>query len=256
MEHDRDRPLDSSSHSGGNALLGRVVSRVFDFVAGFVRTGTDGFSDRIIIGGETHRQVRSRNGAWAPLMHHVNNGLYKIDQARRVAASRKKYHGAVSTIRLTLRAIRRSPRHSRKLFQGYGGVLRDARRRLHSLHSEIAQTERHLRNYNPNALREELAAYESRLAAAPSASTRAELEIIVEARRDLLDSVLSLQGKLHELGHQLDIIANAIEVNHIRVVSISSRSGSQLDNDRFAARIHEAGDQLAFLEQSLRELQG
>jgi hypothetical protein len=188
------------------------------------------------------------------LIGYINTGLYKVEQARRLNAMNKQYQNALGTISMTRKAIRRAPARSRNLFKGYYRVLADAKRRVKIIHEQMRHTEAHLRRYNLVALDEEIARLEHVLANAASPTSRAETEMILEARRDMLESLLLLDEKLTALGTQLGSIAVALELNHVRVIAISSRSVHTAEADLLNNRIHEVTEQLTLLEQSLREL--
>lgn len=188
------------------------------------------------------------------IVGYINSGLYKVEQARRAAAMIRGYQNALRTIRLTRRAIRRAPRGSRHLFRGYNRVLGEARGRVKAIYKQMRHTEAHLRRYDPHALDEEIRRLERSLASASSPTSRAETEMILEARRDLLESILAIDDKLTALGTQLGTITAALELNHVRVVAISSRTGYSSQADLLQSRMQEVTEQLTLLEESLREL--
>ena len=185
---------------------------------------------------------------------HINNGLWKLERARRMSSVGQQTSNAFKTISLTKHAIRKFPRNGKHMVQSYSRVLRDAKRRIGVLYTEIRHTERHLRSYNPRSLDAEVSNLEYRLSNTEHTSRRAELEMILEARRDLLASVLMLEDKLARLCAQLGSITSALEVNHIRVVALAGRAAGFSEGDQLARRMQDASEQLALLEQSLREL--
>jgi hypothetical protein len=188
------------------------------------------------------------------LVGYINSGLYKMEQARRTASMIRQYQNALHTISLTRRAIRKAPHRSKHLFKGYSRVLADAKRRVKIIYQQMRHTEAHLRRYNPHSLDDEITRLERSLAAAATPTARAETEMILEARRDMLSSLLTLDDKLAALSGQLGNIAAALELNHVRVISISSHSVQSNEADLLHARMLEVTEQLTLLEESLREL--
>lgn len=213
--------------------------------------------------GDDHAKVRvdalrgaqtqdNRPSVRRSIMGYIDHGRFKLERARRMATIGQQTGNAMRTIKLTKHAIRRFPRSSRYLVQSYGRVLRDARKRIVSLNSELHLTERHLRHYNPRALHEQVTQLERQIETAMPSSERAELEMILDARRDLLQSVMTLEDRFNELSTQLGSITAALEVNHIRVVSLGGHTATS-QHDVLTARMQEASEQLALLEESLRE---
>lgn len=251
MNNQRDMSR-TTGHDGLGEMMARVITGALDAVVALAR--------RFGMGSGTAAPSRmpglasSIGGTRRSIVGYINSGLYKIEQARRLSALARQYSGALQTIKLTHRAIRSAPSASRSLFQGYNRVLRDAKRSVRVLHTNIRQTDRHLRRYNPHTLIDEIARLERRLAEAQSERERADLGMIIDARRDLLASVEALDAKLSGLGHNLNSLAAALEVNHIRVITITGRSTSTSESDLLNARMEEATIQLALLEESLREL--
>jgi hypothetical protein len=250
----------SHNRNGASSLSAASVSRwlnkIFDLIARAV-TGQDREGDSQPTGtssvapnGRITRSATPRRS----IIGYINSGLYKVEQARRLAAMTRQYSHALSTISLTRKAIRRVPYRSKHLFKGYNRVLADAKRRVKIIYVQMRHTEAHLRRYNPHVLEEEIARLERSLASATSATARAETEMILEARRDMLESLLTLDDKLTSLGSQLGTIVAALELNHIRVVSISSRSVQTYEAELLNTRMQEVTEQLTLLEESLREL--
>lgn len=188
------------------------------------------------------------------LVGYINVGIYKVERARRSASITRQYSSALRTIKLTRKAIRSAPRRSRPLFSGYYRVLLDARRRVKLLHEQIRHTENHMRQYNPYALEDEIRMLERRLAVAESPAARSEMELALESRTQLLDSVLALDDRLTDLAHQLNTITSALELNHIRIISIAGQAGYSTEASMLSNRMQEVSEQLMLLEESLREL--
>ena len=188
------------------------------------------------------------------LVSYINVGIYKVERARRISAMVRQYQNALRTIKMTRRAIRRAPRQSRSLFSGYYRVLQDARRRVKMLHAQMRHTENHLREYNPYAMEDEIRMLERRFATTDSPASRAEIELTLESRRQLLDTVLALDDRLADLAHQLNAITAALELNHVRIIAIAGRAGYTSEASMLSNRMHEVSEQLMLLEESLREL--
>jgi hypothetical protein len=191
-----------------------------------------------------------------PVIGYINTGLYKVERVRRQARMVKQYHGALRTISLTRRAIRRTPRGNRYLFKGYYTLLKEARGRIKGLYAQINHTHSHLRTYDPFALEDEVKRLEATARSASSPAQRAEIELRLESRRALLDSVRRLDEKLEELFSQLSAIASTLELNHLRVVQIASQASYRSGADMLENRMQEVSEQLSLLEESLRELGG
>lgn len=189
------------------------------------------------------------------IVGYINTGIYKYERARRSAAVAKQYEMTLRTIRLTHRAIRRAPRSNRYLFQGYTSVLRDAKRRVKQLNTDIRHIDAHLRQYNPPAIQEELKRLEKDLLAATSPASRAEIELRIEARTDLLETVQSFDERLETMAAQLGSIAATIELNHVRIVTLGGAVTSSVSDELLNIRMQEVTEQLKLLEESLRELQ-
>lgn len=230
--------------------LSRLAMAFFDAVHRLL--GDDRSKVRVDIQRGAHTPD-NRPSVRRSIMGYIDHGRFKLERARRMATIGQQTGSAMRTIKLTKHAIRRFPRNSRYLVQNYGRVLRDARKRIISLNSELHLTERHLRHYNPRALHEQVAQLQRQIETSMPSSERAELEMILDARRDLLESVLTLEDRFNELSAQLGSITAALEVNHIRVVSLGGHTTSNSQHDVLTARMQEASEQLALLEASLRE---
>lgn|GEM_PF-1902420 len=191
-----------------------------------------------------------------PMLGYLNTGLYKIERMRQQTRMAKQYRGAMETITLTRRAIRRTPRRSRYLFKGYGLLLKDANQRVKELYTQIRHTQRHLSSYDPFALADEIRRLESSLRSSRSPAQQAEIELRLESRRDLLESVQRLDEQLDTLLAQLGSIASALELNHLRVVKIAGEASYQSGAGMLESRMQDVSEQLELLEQSLRELNG
>lgn len=197
-----------------------------------------------------HSQVRKRT-----LVSYINTGIYKYERARRSSAIAKQYQVTLRTIRLTRQAIRRAPRSNRYLFQGYSTVLRDAKRRVKQINVQIRHLEVHIRQYNPPAIEEEITRIERGLQTTTSPSTRMDMEMRLEARRDLLDTVQGFDEKIEELAAQLCSIAAALELNHVKIVTLSGSASYTSQDELLTMRMQEVTEQLKLLEESLRELE-
>lgn len=248
MNNQRDMSR-TTGHDGLGEMMARLITGVLDGVVALARRFGIGSGPATPI-----RMTSSAGGARRSIVGYINSGLYKIEQARRLSALARQYSGALQTIKLTHRAIRTAPSASRNLFQGYNRVLRDAKRSVRTLHTNIRHTDRHLRRYNPHTLIDEIARLERRLAEAQTERERTDIGMIIDARRDLLASIEALDAKLSGLGNNLNSLAAALEINHIRVITITSRTTSTSESDLINARMEEATIQLALLEESLREL--
>lgn len=188
------------------------------------------------------------------LVGYINTGIYKFEQARRSSALAKQYRGALHTIRLTRRAVRRTPRASRYLFQGYDSVLRDARRRVKQLYVQIKLAESHLQRYDPHAIGDEIRRLEAAAQSGPSATARVEAGMRLEARRDLLETVQGFDDRIEALAEQLGTISAALELNHVKIVTLGGSAVYTQQDDLLNMRMQEVTEQLKFLEESLREL--
>jgi hypothetical protein len=237
------------------ASISHWLNKIFDLITRAV-TGDDRAGGTAPIGRSSAPQggLVSHAAPRRSLVGYLNTGLYKVEQARRLSAMNRQYGNALHTIDLTRKAIKRAPRRSRNLFAGYNHVLSDAKHRVKNIYAQMRHTEVHLRRYNPHELDEEIRRLERTLAAATSPTSRAEIELILEARRDMLESLIMLDEKLTALGTQLGTIAAALELNHVRVIGITSRTGYSAETDILHARMREVTEQLTLLEESLREL--
>lgn len=210
--------------------------------------------------GTAGRDTAGSGAPWSPagpkrtLAGYINAGIYKFERARRTSAIAKQYQTTLRTIRLTRRAIRRAPRSSRYLFQGYTPVLKDARKRVRQLNAEIRRADAHLRQYNPPAIQDEIARLESELRSAASPATRDELEMRLEARRDLLETVRGFDERIGAMAAQLGSISAALELNHVKILTLGGMVTSTASDEILTARMQEVTEQLKLLEESLLEL--
>jgi len=180
------------------------------------------------------------------LVSYINSGLNKVERARRNAAVARQFGSAMRTIKLTHRAIRSAPKPTRRLFAGYVDVLKGARDRIHSLHNELRETERHLRGYDISAIEDEIARLE------PHASASADIDSTVRTRREILTAVRGFDERWTSLANQIASLSAALELNHLRIASIISVTSATGDPVR--DRLDEATEQIALLEETLREL--
>lgn len=188
------------------------------------------------------------------IVSYINTGMYKVEQMRRSAALAKQYQGTLQTIKLTQQAIKGVPRRNRYMFKGYSDVLDDARRRVRLLYDQLRTNETHLKKYDPHAIEEEIRGLEKSLKSVESEAKRREVEMHVRSRRELLTGLTSFSERIENLASQLGTIAAAVDLNHMRIVSIVSHTTSGAEADSLAYRMEEATEQLTLLEESLREL--
>ncbi len=198
--------------------------------------------------------IQTPQGPRRTLVGYINTGIYKYEQARRSSALARQYSEALHTIRLTRRAVRNTPRSSRYLFEGYAGILRDAKRRVKDIYVQIRQAEAHMRRYDPHAINDEIRKLELAARNAASESARVESEMRMEARRDLLATVQSFDDRIESLAAQLGTIAAALELNHVKIVTISGTAVYTSQDDLLTMRMQEVTEQLKLLEESLKEL--
>lgn len=180
------------------------------------------------------------------LASYINSGLSKVERARRSSAVSKQFSGSMRTIKLTQGAIRSATKPMRRLFSGYLDVLTASRDRLKSLYNELRETERHLRGYDVHAIEAEITRLERH------AATNADIQSTLQTRREILSAVQGFEGRWAFIANQIASIAAALELNHLRIVSILGGTGSVSDSLR--DRLGEASEQIAILEETLREL--
>jgi hypothetical protein len=189
---------------------------------------------------------------------YITSGIRKMQRVQYSAAMRSEYNKIITTIKLTRRAIKSAPRSSRYLFEGYARLLEDATRKVELLNEHARIADEHLWRYDPRSLEQEIAQLESYLRRGSTENTRSETEGALAARRELLNSVQAVEGTLSSAAAQLRYIAATLELNHMRVVTIAARATrpSETDSEMLRARMEELTEQLALLEESIRELDG
>lgn len=191
-------------------------------------------------------RVKSHYGERRSIVSYINSGLAKVERARRSSAVGKQYGNSMRTIKLTQRAVRSSPKQTRQLFSAYLDVLRESRDRLRSLHTELDETERHLKAYDVHAIEDEIERMERHT------SVAGDLSSTIEARRELLSAVQRFDQRWADLANQIAAISAALELNHLRILSIINGAGS--GGSIRQHRLDEATEQIAVLEETLREL--
>ncbi len=184
---------------------------------------------------------------------HLVSGMRKIEQVRRTSALNKKHSEICATIQLTRRSIKSLPRSERSIFHGYLAFLDDVTKREKLLFKQLILVDGHLKRHDPGALREEVEQLEHYLASSSDGAHRFEAESALEARRELLDRVGEFEQRFSAIAAQLSHLCATLDLNHIRIVSISTRSTSGPDS-AMQNQIEEMSIQLALLDESIREL--
>ncbi len=180
------------------------------------------------------------------IVSYINSGLSKVERARRSGAVAKQFGNSMRTIKLTKKAIRSSPKRTRQLFSGYLDVLAGSGDRLRGLYNELRETERHMKTYDIHAIEDEIARMERSSRANP------DIAATIEARRELLETVKRFDGRWADIANQIASISAALELNHLRILSIVNGPGG--GSDYLRERLDEATEQIAVLEETLREL--
>ncbi len=185
------------------------------------------------------------------LTGYINTGLHKVERMRRSSAITRQYSKALETIKLTQRIIRQTPRKARYIYKDYNALLDDARKRVRLLYEQIKSTEGHIKGYDPHALEEEIERWERH-----ARDGNADVNGIVGSRRELLETIRSFDERVELLASRLGSLAAALQVNHMRVLSISEHTMLQYDDASLQRRMDEASEQLSLLKETLREMGG
>jgi hypothetical protein len=185
---------------------------------------------------------------------HLVSGMRKIEQARRSSAINRKHGEIAATIQLTRRSIKALPRAERSMFNGYLDFLDDVRRREKVLFQQLIMVDGHLKRHDPAALREEIAQLEQYLASSSGPASRYEAESALAARRELLDHVQEFEERFSTIAAQMSHLCAMLDLNHLRIVSISTRASSSGADTSMQNQMEEMSIQLALLDESIREL--
>lgn len=185
---------------------------------------------------------------------HLVSGMRKIDQARRASAINKKHAEIAATIQHTRRTIKALPRSERSVFSGYLSFLDDVKQREKLLFQQLITVDGHLKRYDPHALQEEIDGLERFLANSSGDAHRFEAESALAARRELLDRVNEFEERYSAIAAQLSHLCAMLDLNHMRIVSISTRASGSSSDGAMQNQIEEMSIQLALLDESIREL--
>jgi chromosome segregation ATPase len=219
--------------------LALLLEGIKNIVAGFTST------DRQIAVPTRSPMVGDRRS----LTGYINTGLHKVERMRRSSAIARQYSKSLETIKLTQRIIRQTPRKARYIYKDYNALLDDARKRVKLLYEQIKVTEGHIKGYDPHALEEEIERWERH-----ATTGNTEVTGIVHSRRELLETIRSFDERVELLASRLGSIGAALEVNHMRVLTISEHTALQYDDDSLQRRMDEASEQLSLLKETLREM--
>jgi hypothetical protein len=217
-------------------------------------SGADGLEARgsreVTAGGSTPFPMQKSVAGY------ISGGIRKMQRVRYSAALHGEYTRIQTTIRLTRRAIKSAPRSSRYLFEGYARLLNEATGKVESLYRHAQLADEHLWRYDPRGLEEEIGQLESYRRRGSSPATIGETEASIEARRELLNSIRMMEETLSTSAAQLRFISASLELNHMRIVTIATRAGrpGETDSELLRDRMQELTEQLALLDESIREL--
>ena len=243
------------------------VAAFFDWLLGVIRGVSDAMDEKRPAGssiggssssGGSARVASTPEPTMFPVRRslggHLVSGMRKIEQARRSSAINKKHSEIAATIQLTRRSIKSLPRSERSMFNGYLSFLDDVRKREKALFQQLILVNSHLQRHDPHALREEVEQLERYLASSPDATHRFEAESALEARKELLERVGEFEERFSAIAAQLSHLCAMLDLNHIRIVSISTRSSGSGADSVMQNQMEEVSIQLALLDESIREL--
>lgn len=204
--------------------------------------GASSHSTRPLVSSSSSTHYSERRS----IISYINSGLSKVERARRSAAVGKQFGNSMRTIKLTKKAIRSSARQTRQLFAGYLEVLNGSGNRLKALFNELRETERHLKTYDVHAIEDEIMRMER------TAPGNPDISQTIAARRELLETVKRFDARWADIANQIASISATLELNHLRILSIVNGPGG--GDTYLKERLDEATEQIAVLEETLREL--